>query len=118
MLVFLIKIYGVAHFSLTTTTGLLTASPVQVALGTVTIYAYHVIPALAFGTCWPAVRTVRTSTGRLAGYRDRRDRGDAGSPFQYLVLQVGVVAVALLLEAGLWWLGRGTPRRRWTVWAA
>ncbi|MBO3736301.1 hypothetical protein [Actinoplanes flavus] len=56
LLLFLIKIYGVARYSLTTTTALLAATPVQVALGTVTIYAYYILPAIALGTIWFAIR--------------------------------------------------------------
>src|SRR5688572_26758770 len=56
LLLFLIKIYGVGRYSLTTTTALLAATPVQVALGTVTIYAYYILPAIALGTVWFAVR--------------------------------------------------------------
>jgi hypothetical protein len=55
LLLFIIKSYGVAHYSLTTTTALLVATPSQVALGTVTIYAYYVLPAVALGTAWFAV---------------------------------------------------------------
>src|SRR4051812_29412798 len=56
ILLFLIKIYGVGRYSLTTTTALLAATPTQVALGTVTIYAYYILPAVALGTAWFAVR--------------------------------------------------------------
>ena len=102
MLLFLIKVYGVARYSLTTTTGLLTASPTQVVLGTVTIYAYYVLPALAVGTLWFAVR-----------YR-RRIRWSVwpvivivatvaalASPFEYLRTEMGVVAAAFVAELAL-----------------
>jgi hypothetical protein len=56
LLLFLIKIYGVGRYSLTTTTALLAATPTQVALGTVTIYAYYILPAVALGTAWFAIR--------------------------------------------------------------
>ncbi|MDR7327449.1 MULTISPECIES: glycosyltransferase family protein [Catenuloplanes] len=107
ILVVLIKIYGVAHFSLTTTTGLLAAPPVQVALGTVTIYAYHVLPALALGTCWLAVRYRRDiAWGVWPVIVIVAIVATLASPFQYLLVELGVVAVAALLELGLWRLIR------------
>ncbi|WP_157239264.1 hypothetical protein [Catenuloplanes japonicus] len=112
LLLFLIKIYGVAHFSLTTTTGLLTASPIQVGLGTVTIYAYHVLPALAFVTCWLAVRYRREiEWGAWPVIVIVAVVATLASPFQYLLIQLAVVAVALPVEAGLWWLRRRRESR-------
>lgn len=52
---FLVKLYGVARYSLTTTPGLLAATPGQVALGTVSIFAYYLLPAMGLGTVWFAV---------------------------------------------------------------
>ncbi|GLW30386.1 hypothetical protein [Actinoplanes regularis] len=99
ILLFLIKIYGVARYSLTTTTALLAATPVQVALGTVTIYAYYILPAVALGTAWFAVRfrshiqpvlwpllLIVVAVTALA------------SPFKYLVQGFAVVLAALCLE--------------------
>lgn len=99
LLLFLIKIYGVGHYSLTTTTALLVATPVQVALGTVTIYAYYVLPAIALGTIWFAVR-----------YRARVQPvlwplilivaavTALASPYRYLLRCLAVVLAALCAE--------------------
>jgi hypothetical protein len=99
LLLFLIKIYGVGRYSLTTTTALLAATPFQVALGTVTIYAYYVLPAVALGTVWFAVR-----------YRDRVQPAlwplilivvtvtALASPFKYLLRGLAVVLLALTVE--------------------
>ena len=99
ILLFLIKIYGVARYSLTTTTALLAATPVQVALGTMTIYAYYVLPAVALGTVWFAIR-----------FRDRLQRElwpligiivaitALASPFKYLLRGLGVVLAAACVE--------------------
>ncbi|MEV6298541.1 hypothetical protein AB0M02_03950 [Actinoplanes sp. NPDC051861] len=109
ILLFLIKIYGVGHYSLTTTTALLAATPVQVALGTVTIYAYYVLPAVALGTVWFAVR-----------YRNRIQPAlwplvaivavvtALASPYKYLLRGLAVVALALGAEAVIRHF-----RRRW-----
>lgn len=109
LLLFLIKIYGVGRYSLTTTTALLAATPVQVALGTVTIYAYYVLPAVALGTVWFAIR-----------YRARIQPAlwplviivvlvtALASPFKYLVRGLAVVVLALGVELLIRRL-----RRRW-----
>ncbi|GIE95663.1 hypothetical protein [Paractinoplanes rishiriensis] len=109
LLLFLIKIYGVAHYSLTTTTGLLAATPVQVALGTVTIYAYYVLPAVALGAVWFAVR-----------YRARIQPAlwplviivvvvtALASPFTYLKRGLAVVLLAIGVEMVV-----RRYRRRW-----
>jgi hypothetical protein len=99
LLLFLIKIYGVGRYSLTTTTALLAATPVQVALGTVTIYAYYVLPAVALGTVWFAIR-----------FRHRLQPGfwplvvivvlvtALASPFKYLLRGLAVVLVSVAVE--------------------
>jgi hypothetical protein len=99
LLLFIIKSYGVAHYSLTTTTALLVATPSQVALGTVTIYAYYVLPAVALGTAWFAVM-----------FRDRIRPAfwpliaivviltALASPLTYLVRGVAVLLAAVWLE--------------------
>lgn len=109
LLLFLIKIYGVGRYSLTTTTALLAATPVQVALGTVTIYAYYILPAIALGTLWFAVR-----------YRARIQPAlwplilivaavtALASPYKYLLQGLAVVLVALVVELAMRHL-----RRRW-----
>ncbi|HEY0699891.1 MAG TPA: hypothetical protein VGD43_19030 [Micromonospora sp.] len=119
LLLFLVKIYGVARYSLTTTAGLLVATPWQVALGTVAIYAYQVLPAVSLGTVWFAV---------LA--RDRLQWSAwpvvviiavvtaLASPFKDLVRGLAVVAVALVVEVVLrrllatsgGWVDRGNRR--------
>jgi hypothetical protein len=84
---------------------------VQVALGTVTIYAYYILPAVALGTIWFAVR-----------FRDRMPPAlwplilivvtltALASPFKYLVHGVAVVLVALWVELLL-----GRYRRKWAA---
>lgn len=52
VLLFLVKVYAVAHYSLTTAAALVVATPVQVSLGTLSIYAYLAMPAIALGTVW------------------------------------------------------------------
>ncbi|GIE79816.1 hypothetical protein Aph02nite_57660 [Actinoplanes philippinensis] len=110
LLLFLIKIYGVGRYSLTTTTALLAATPVQVALGTVTIYAYFVLPAIALGTLWFGIR-----------YRARLQPAlwpliliistvtALASPYKYLLNGLAVVLAALCVEFAL-----ARLRRRWS----
>jgi hypothetical protein len=107
LLLFLIKIYGVARYSLTTTTALLAATPVQVALGTVTIYAYYVLPAVALGMVWFAV-----------GFRSRMQPAlwplaiivvtvtALASPYMYLVRGLAVVLAAVCVELLIRWYRR------------
>ncbi|MFC7534394.1 hypothetical protein [Actinoplanes sp. GCM10030250] len=109
LLLFLIKIYGVGRYSLTTTTALLAATPFQVALGTVTIYAYYVLPAVALGTVWFAIR-----------YRERVQPAlwpliiivvvvtALASPYKYLLRGLAVILLALCAELVIRWF-----RRRW-----
>jgi hypothetical protein len=47
ILLLLVKVYGVAHYSLTTATALVTAAPLSVLLGTLALYEYAVMAALA-----------------------------------------------------------------------
>jgi hypothetical protein len=47
VLLLLVKVYGVAHYSLTTATALVTAAPLSVLLGTLALYEYAVMAALA-----------------------------------------------------------------------
>jgi hypothetical protein len=49
----LAKCYAGAHFSLTSASALLTTSPVNVLLGSLTLYAYQLFPMLSLaGGCW------------------------------------------------------------------
>ncbi|MGW4943898.1 hypothetical protein ACWEOZ_20195 [Actinoplanes sp. NPDC004185] len=99
LLLFVIKSYGVARYSLTTTTALLVATPSQVALGTVTIYAYYVLPAVAIGTVWFAVLfrdRVRPSLWPLIGIV--AVVAALASPLTYLVRGLAVLIVALWIE--------------------
>ena len=99
LLLFLIKIYGVGRYSLTTTTALLAATPVQVALGTVTIYAYYVLPAIALGTLWFAVRfRARIQPALWPLILIVATVTALASPFKYLIRGLAVVLVALCVE--------------------
>jgi hypothetical protein len=99
LLLFLIKIYGVARYSLTTTTALLAATPVQVALGTVTIYAYFVLPAIALGTLWFAVRfRARIQPALWPLILIVASVTALASPYKYLLQGLGVVGAALCVE--------------------
>ncbi len=51
----LIKVYGVARYSSTTTASLITTAPEQVVLGTLAIYVYPTVAMLAYATTWFAV---------------------------------------------------------------
>jgi hypothetical protein len=109
LLLFLIKIYGVGRYSLTTTTALLAATPVQVALGTVTIYAYYILPAIALGTLWFAVRfRARIQAGLWPLILIVAAVTALASPFRYLLQGLAVVLVALVVELAMRHL-----RRRW-----
>jgi hypothetical protein len=120
VLMFLVKLYGVARYSLTTTTGLLVATPWQVALGTVTIYAYYVLPAVAVGTIWAAVllrRRLRWAVWPVAVIVAVVTA--LASPLAYLLQALAVVGVALAAELLLrrllarrrGWVDRGRRRR-------
>jgi hypothetical protein len=99
LLLFLIKIYGVARYSLTTTTALLAATPVQVALGTVTIYAYFVLPAIALGTLWFAVRfRARVQPALWPLILIIASVTALASPYKYLLQGLAVVLAALCVE--------------------
>ncbi|MEV4279780.1 hypothetical protein [Actinoplanes xinjiangensis] len=109
LLLFLIKIYGVGRYSLTTTTALLAATPVQVALGTVTIYAYYVLPAIALGTLWFAIRfRARLQPALWPLILIVATVTALASPYKYLLNGLTVVAVALCVELVVLRL-----RRRW-----
>jgi hypothetical protein len=48
----LIKVYSVAHYSTTTTATLITTAPENIVLGTLAVYVYPVLAALAYGIPW------------------------------------------------------------------
>ncbi|HET9658428.1 MAG TPA: hypothetical protein VFP72_23955 [Kineosporiaceae bacterium] len=52
----LIKVYGVARYSTTTTATLVTTAPERVILGTLAIYVYPTMAGLAYGIPWLCVR--------------------------------------------------------------
>jgi hypothetical protein len=109
ILLFLIKIYGVGRYSLTTTTALLAATPTQVALGTVTIYAYYVLPAVALGTVWFAVRfRARVPPALWPLIIIVAVVTALASPFRYLIQGLTVVLAAVCVELLL-----RRYRRRW-----
>ncbi|MEU4219017.1 hypothetical protein [Actinoplanes sp. NPDC026623] len=109
ILLFLIKIYGVGRYSLTTTTALLAATPTQVALGTVTIYAYYILPAVALGTAWFAIRfRARVQPALWPLIAIVVVVTALASPYKYLVLAIAVVLAALFVELLI-----RRYRRRW-----
>jgi hypothetical protein len=109
ILLFLIKIYGVGRYSLTTTTALLAATPTQVALGTVTIYAYYILPAVALGTAWFAVRfRARVQPALWPLIAIVVVVTALASPYKYLIWALGVVLVAVFVELLI-----RRYRRRW-----
>jgi hypothetical protein len=54
-----IKVYGVAGFSLTTAAGLITAQPLSVLLGTVSLYAYAFMAFVAIALFWLLILGLR-----------------------------------------------------------
>jgi WD40 repeat protein len=126
VLVFLVKVYAVARYSLTTMTGLVAATPLQVVLGTISFYAYLVMPALALGTAWLGVGWLRAP--------DRASVAPATwpvlagivaltmlmSPLVFLWTGVALLAACLRLELGIRRLLRDapavTPDRRYLWW--
>jgi hypothetical protein len=52
VLLLLVKVYGVARFSLTTSVTLVTAAPLSVLIGTLELYAYAFTAALAAAALW------------------------------------------------------------------
>jgi hypothetical protein len=59
----LVKVYGVARYSTTTTTALITTAPEQVVFGTLAVYVYPTMAILAYGTPWFAVVSRRKLPG-------------------------------------------------------
>ncbi|GLY95018.1 hypothetical protein Acsp02_22730 [Actinoplanes sp. NBRC 103695] len=120
-MLFLVKVFAVAKYSLTTTTGLIAAAPLQVLLGTIAMYAYPVMPALALGVgwlgvswwrdpdrsrfpvaTWPIVVAIVAVTALL-------------SPTEFFVTGVTLVAVCVRLELGLRPSRRHTVKARWLL---
>jgi WD40 repeat protein len=113
VLVFLVKAYAVARYSLTTMTGLVVATPVQVALGTISFYAYLVMPALALATGWLTVRRLTTPDRARVMAAAWPILGGITvvsalmSPVEYLETGLALLAVCLRLELRI----RGFLRR-------
>ena len=61
ILLLLVKAYGVSRFSLTTGAALVTAAPLSVLIGTLALYEYAFIAALAAVAFWLFVTGMRTS---------------------------------------------------------
>ncbi|MEU4218349.1 hypothetical protein [Actinoplanes sp. NPDC026623] len=107
VVVFLVKAFAVARYSLTTTTGLIAAAPLQVVLGTISIYSYVVMPALALGVGWLAVSWWRDP--ERASYPAATWTIAAGiivittlmSPTEFFRVGLALVAVCLRLELGI-----------------
>ena len=100
VLLLLIKAYGVARFSLTTSVALVTAAPLSVLIGTLELYAYAFIAALAAAALWLLIM------GMLANGELRRWTpltfalfifATLLAPPLYLYWTFGVVVVSLTL---------------------
>ncbi len=108
LLVFLVKVYAVSRYSLTTMTGLVAATPLQVVLGTLSIYAYLVMPALALGVAWVGVRAAwQHRAGGLAPSARPILIGIVVvtallSPVEFLETGVALLAACLRLELRIW----------------
>jgi hypothetical protein len=118
VILFLIKAYGVARYSLTTTAALVTTAPVSAALGTLAIFGYLVMPFLVViagwfllanwkqytKVWWPLLAALAVIAALL-------------SPLSYLVYVGGAVFIAIILEMLVWYFtrhpGKLPPRMRW-----
>jgi hypothetical protein len=103
ILLALVKAYAVARYSLTTMTGLVVTAPVQVVLGTISFYAYLVMPLLAVTVGWIGAHWL---------WRERKSSSPAVwpivlavvvvtallSPAEFLVTGIGLVLVCLQVE--------------------
>jgi hypothetical protein len=95
----LIKVYGVAHYSTTTTATLITTAPEDIVLGTLAVYVYPVLTALAYGIPWfswawrrhlhPGVWPLLLSAALVAM---------AMTPPEYHLTGIGLVAGSSLVE--------------------
>jgi uncharacterized protein YggT (Ycf19 family) len=95
----LVKVYGVARYSSSTTAALITTAPEQVILGTLAIYVYPTMAVLAYGTpyvavlwrrslpreAWPPVLAV-TAVAALM------------TPLEFHLISLAVLAVSILIE--------------------
>ncbi len=107
VILFLIKAYGVARYSLTTTAALVTTAPVSAALGTLAILGYLVMPFLVVITSWFLLVNWKRYTKvwwpllvALAVIAILL------SPLSYLVYVGGAVLVAIIMEVLVWYLIR------------
>jgi WD40 repeat protein len=92
VLLALVKAYAVARYSLTTMTGLVVTAPVQVVLGTISFYAYLVMPLLAVTAGWTGARLIWRE-------RERRGKGRRSSPPLWPIVVAVAVVTALLSPA-------------------
>jgi hypothetical protein len=99
VILFLIKAYGVARYSLTTTAALVTTAPVSAALGTLAIFGYLVMPVLVVIAGWFLVDNRRQYTkvwwpllAALAVIAALL------SPLPYLAIVSVAVVVAIIME--------------------
>jgi hypothetical protein len=100
-LLFLVKAFAVARYSLTTMTSLVVTAPVQVLLGTISFYAYIVMPLVAVGTGWVGLtrrwRVRPDGDGRPGG--DGRAAGwDRGGSWAWWSIVGGVCVVTALMS--------------------
>ena len=114
LIIFLvIKVYGVAGFSLTTATGLITAQPLAVLLGTVSLYAYAFMAFVAIALFWLlmlGLRNLNSVCRRLAPLiLALMILAILLSPWRYLIDAVVCTAFAVLIALVLYLLlGRGS----------
>ncbi|MEU7905652.1 WD40 repeat domain-containing protein [Actinoplanes sp. NPDC049118] len=119
VVVFLVKAFAVARYSLTTTSGLIAAAPLQVVLGTISIYSYVVMPALALGVAWLSVCWWRDP--ERASYPAATWTIAMGiivvtmlmSPTEFFLVGLALVAICVRLELGI---RRGAPPGVATAW--
>lgn len=102
LIVFLmIKVYGVAGFSLTTATGLVAAQPLSVLLGTLSLYAYAFMAFVAIALLWFLVlglRNINPACRRLAPLiLVLMIMAILLSPWRYLIDAIACIAAAVLL---------------------
>jgi hypothetical protein len=118
VILFLIKAYGVARYSLTTTAALVATAPVSAALGTLAIFGYLVMPFLVViagwfllvnwkqytKVWWPLLAALAVIAMLL-------------SPLSYLAYVIGAVLVAIVMEVLVRYLIRHPaklpPRMHW-----
>jgi len=106
--VFIAKTYGVAGYSLTTTTALATSTPLSIAIGTAALYTY------AFAAVTAVVGAVLFTAAFLTPYRARLRPlipltgtltvfGALLAPYQYTA-DAALAAAGILVISGLAWL--------------